>query len=71
MSDSARSSSELFDDWSANLQKIVHLEKAAHQDLLMKRYKSAFEHMLHIESECRHARAWILKNMNATTHPPA
>lgn len=50
-----------FHDWSSNLQQIVHLEKAAHQDLLLKRWNSAYEHLLHIESQCRMARAWILK----------
>lgn len=64
MNDSAHSSIESFEDWSSNLQKIVHLEKAAHSDLLLKRYKSAYEHLLHIESECRMARAWILKHMD-------
>jgi hypothetical protein len=58
------SDTEKFDDWSAYLQKIVHLEKAAFQDLLEKRYNSAYEHLLHIESQTRQARAWILKQQH-------
>lgn len=52
-----------FHDWATNLQRIVHLEKAAHSDLLMNRYNSAYEHLLHIEQQCRAARTWILKQL--------
>lgn len=55
--------SEEFNDWSTNLQRIVHLEKAAHNDLLTSRFNSAYEHLLHIEQQSRAARTWILSHM--------
>jgi len=48
------------DDWSPHLQKIVALEKHAHQELNSKKYRDAYENLLEMEHHCRMARAWIL-----------
>ncbi len=47
------------EDWSFYLQKIVHLEKEAHQLLNLKKYQEAENVLAEIGHCSRMARVWI------------
>lgn len=47
------------EDWSSYLQKIVHLEKEAHNLMNLKRYEEAENLLAEIGHNSRMARVWI------------